>query len=188
LPITSPGLPGEPPANHLGPCRSPAVRQTVDVPSTAAGMSAIHRALDRFWLAVAATPPANGASWDAEFTTAVGEIAANIIRHGHLHAVGVVAPKICLRLTCRGDRVEGHFVDEGAPYNPPIASSAGTNLSEGDQSIDIDALAEGGRGLALARAALDLLAYRRTVGGQNHWWLVKRRPVNGPGVTPDPGD
>lgn len=43
----------------------------------------------------------------------------------------------------------------------------------GEAALDPEALPEGGWGLALARAALDDLAYSRA-GDENRWVLVKR--------------
>lgn len=176
MPTTSPGPPPQPPPSER---RSPLVRHTFDIPSSAAGMTAVHEALDRVWLSVSEPRSETDMPWDGEFATAVAEIAANIIRHAHIDAPVETTPTISVRLTLWRTRIEAHFVDRGAPYTPPIASTVAGMPALGEP-IDIDALVEGGRGLALARAALDRLAYRRSQGGENHWWLVKRRPANGP--------
>jgi len=155
------------------------VRQTVIVPTTPAGMGAVHEALARFWGMVNPPPSAADPSWDAEFSTAVGEIAANIIRHAHDGETTPLNQTLCFRLTSGVDWVEAHFVDGGLPYSAVAPSTTIPDDGAGGLDLEIDDLSEGGRGLALAQAALDLLIYRRTSDGQNHWWLVKRRPNPG---------
>ena len=55
------------------------------------------------------------------------------------------------------------FVDDGAPAEVDLASLRMP-----------DVMAENGRGLAIARASLRELSYRRDESG-NHWMLVSRR-------------
>ena len=91
-----------------------------------------------------------------QFEIAVAEIGANIIEHaGRGDAVSVA-----LTLELHPDRLEAVFVDDGAPARVDL------------RSVELpDALAERGRGLAIALAALDELRYRRQ-GGINRWTLV----------------
>lgn len=91
------------------------------------------------------------------FETAVIEIAANIIQHG----AGEGSINYTLTIEVYPDRLDAHFRDDG------IAAQ-----------VDIDALsmpdplAESGRGLAIAKAALDVLAYERQ-NNNNNWTLSR---------------
>lgn len=93
------------------------------------------------------------------FELAVAEIAANIIEHAaHGEPVSM---SLCLRAL--PDRLEANFTDEGRPAKVDL------------DAVELpDALAERGRGLAIAIAALDELSYRRR-GGRNQWTLVRDR-------------
>lgn len=105
------------------------------------------------------------ATWRAQFMTAVGEIAANILRYAYPDQTSVGMFSLCVRLFA--DRVEARFADRGVPYlgdpEPTIVNEA-----------DILAVPEGGFGLMIAQAVLDRLRYRRTSTGINCWRLVKR--------------
>lgn len=86
--------------------------------------------------------------------TAVIEIAGNVVEHGL--PPGQVWWSFTLRV--RPEHVEGVLADDGQQY-------------EGDlSSVMPDPLAESGRGIALARAALDQLHYAHT-GGKNVWTM-----------------
>ena len=102
------------------------------------------------------------------FVTAAAEIGANIVRHAYpTDALGTVR----LRLRLYPDRLELQFTDRGRP-----SPNHRRGLERLTPDADAFALAEGGRGLALAGLALDELRYHRTPGGQNRWRLVKRLP------------
>ncbi|MDM7489497.1 MULTISPECIES: ATP-binding protein [Rhodococcus] len=93
------------------------------------------------------------------FEIAVAEIAANIIEHA---ALGQPVP-MSLRLRALPERLEAEFTDEGRPARVDLGT------------VELpDALAERGRGLAIAMAALDELSYRRQ-GGINRWILARER-------------
>ena len=93
------------------------------------------------------------------FEIAVAEIAANIVEHA-----GDGAP-VTMRLELRlsPDRIEACFHDDGRPARVDLE----TVRMPGD-------MAERGRGLAIALAALDELSYRRR-GSSNRWILVRER-------------
>lgn len=94
-----------------------------------------------------------------QFEIAVAEIAANIVEHTARDApVGVH-----LELRLLPDRLEAEFRDDGRPVQVDLASVALP-----------DDLAERGRGLAIARGALDELSYQRD-GDTNRWLLVRHR-------------
>ncbi len=95
---------------------------------------------------------------------AVAEIAANIVEHaGRIHAATVE-----MRMRILPDHVEVAFTDDGE-----------------DADVDLDRVlmpgqfAERGRGLAIAQAVLEQLAYHRSELG-NHWTLISRAFVDTP--------
>jgi serine/threonine-protein kinase RsbW len=133
--------------------------------ATPEALERIHAMLEAFWAEVEReTGIETDPSWRAEFDTAVAEIAGNVMRHAYHGDGGPME----LRLSLRGDKVAGRFSDQGEAFTGARAEA----------EIDFDAiddLPEGGFGLALARAGLDHLGYRRTSRGVNCWLLIKRR-------------
>ncbi|MBA3414060.1 MAG: ATP-binding protein [Chloroflexia bacterium] len=107
------------------------------------------------------------ATWRGEFATAVGEIAANIVRHAC-----PAAGDLCdARLAILVNRVAivARFTDRGAPCVAPIPAGPPIRSAEAPWEWP-----EAGLGLGLARAALDDLGYERTAAGENRWTLLKR--------------
>ena len=91
-----------------------------------------------------------------QFEVAVAEIGANIIEHAGRG--GTVSLTLELELT--PDRLEARFSDDGSPARVDL------------RTVEMpDVMADRGRGLAIALAALDELEYRRC-GGSNQWRLV----------------
>lgn len=91
-----------------------------------------------------------------QFEVAVAEIGANIIEHAGRG--GTVSLTLELELT--PDRLEARFSDDGHPARVDL------------RTVEMpDVMADRGRGLAIALAALDELEYRRR-GGSNQWRLV----------------
>jgi anti-sigma regulatory factor (Ser/Thr protein kinase) len=135
------------------------------VAATPESLAALHALLADFWRQVDRTiaqPPTD--EQRAQFATAIGEIAGNIIRYAYADRP---AGTLSLRLQAWADRLEAGFTDQGQPYIPaPVLPPRALD------DLDLDALPEGGFGLALARAALDQLDYRRTPDGDNHWTLI----------------
>ena len=91
------------------------------------------------------------------FETAVIEIANNVVEHGR--PPGTIRYSFVLDVD--SDKLLGHLSDGG----PPL---------EGSERPMPDITSENGRGLALARVALDDLEYER-VGDHNEWTMVRRR-------------
>ncbi|MGR6966490.1 ATP-binding protein [Geodermatophilus sp. URMC 61] len=110
----------------------------------------VHDLLARLW----ADEPGVGEQDRIRFETAVAEVAANIAEHGA--AAG--AERVSLRLSSSPDRIRAVFEDDGAPVE------TGTERPPADD-------AERGRGLLLARAAVDRFSYERD-GATNRWVLV----------------
>jgi anti-sigma regulatory factor (Ser/Thr protein kinase) len=155
-----------------GPSRraaAPLIERTVAVPADPASLTLLHAGLASFWAAVEhVRPGAVDDHWRAHFETAIGEIAANIIRHAY--PPDTPARPLRLRLRAYPTAIEARFVDRGQPpRSSPTPESGPTSTPS--QVAD---LAEGGYGLALARAAVDELTYARAPAGGNVWRLVKR--------------
>jgi serine/threonine-protein kinase RsbW len=111
--------------------------------------------MDRLWRAEASVADADRMM----FTTAVLEVANNIVTHNGAGS----EVSIALALTADPTALRADFCDDGSPAAVDLATTA---LS-GD-------LAESGRGLALARMALDEFSYERTKD-RNRWQLTRHR-------------
>ena len=93
------------------------------------------------------------------FETALAEVVANVVEH----AAAERTVHLVVRLTARSDRLDAELRDDGPPVEVDLAAAALP-----------DPTAETGRGLALARAAVDEVAYDRA-GGENRWRITRRR-------------
>lgn len=125
-------------------------------------MDAVHALLARVWEVMDRTlgnPPES--LWRMYLATAVGEIAANIITHAYRDAPAGATAVMDAHLF--PDRLTITFRDRGAPWPGDAPTTS-----------DPDDLAESGRGITLARAAVDALTYTRTPNGENVWVLEKR--------------
>ena len=111
----------------------------------------VEGALDAFW----SLPDEVPSRVRLEVGIAAIEIAANIVQHCHALRVG-------MEIMARTNEVEVDFTDTGDPATIDLEA---TRMP--------DDLAETGRGLALAQAVLDRLAYFRDDVG-NHWRLVSK--------------
>lgn len=112
----------------------------------------IHRTLERFWCAHSRIPE----MVRLQMGIACTEIGANIVSY----AANGLPVRMRMEVQCRPDRVHVDFVDDGLPADLDL--TAVTMPGE---------WAEHGRGLAMARAVLDRLSYRRSRVA-NHWTLV----------------
>lgn len=114
----------------------------------------IERTLDRFW----GEHPTVPETTRMYLGIAVAEIGANIIEHsGRQRRV-----RLRIELRYSPGEVRVNFTDDGPPVEVDL-----------DSLPEPDDLAERGRGLALAKAALSALSYHRDERG-NHWLLVSR--------------
>ena len=111
----------------------------------------VQAALETFWSRHDQVP----ADVRMEVGIAAAEIAANIIEHG-------CAAGLQMEVQVLTDEVHLEFTDNGNPAEIDLVS-----IRMPDEA------AEGGRGLALAQAALRLLAYFCDELG-NHWRLVSK--------------
>jgi serine/threonine-protein kinase RsbW len=93
---------------------------------------------------------------------AVVEIATNIVRHTQL-AEGSAGRRYQLTLDDTPELLTAVFTDNGMPADIDLSTVTMADVDD-----------EGGRGLALAIAALDSLDYTRA-NGRNIWTLVCKR-------------
>ncbi|MCB1265688.1 ATP-binding protein [Mycolicibacterium sp.] len=124
----------------------------LDVTTGRHTLDQIHRALERFWSAHSRIPEMVRLQMEIACT----EIGANIVAY----ASDGRPVRMRMELRCRPDRVHIDFIDDGMPADVDL--TAVTMPGE---------WAEHGRGLAMARAVLDRLSYRRSAVA-NHWTLV----------------
>lgn len=117
-------------------------------------LDAVHAALRALWAAASEVDAGDRAL----FEIAVAEVAANIVQHGGGAAV------VVLDLAADGEVLEARFRDTGAGMEPAVLAAA--------ELPDVDL--EAGRGLAMAKAALDELHYERLSDG-NQWTLRRIR-------------
>ncbi|MGV1006244.1 MAG: ATP-binding protein [Candidatus Nanopelagicales bacterium] len=117
-------------------------------------LTQIARLLDETW----AVHPEIPSAICTQMSIATGEIAANIVEHA------AQGRTVGLRMEVRvlPGEVHVYFADGGIPLQVDL------------NSVSLpDAMAERGRGLALAQAALSDLSYKRDT--VNHWTLVSKR-------------
>ena len=93
------------------------------------------------------------------FSTAVLEVANNIVSHGGAGTISLV-------LNGDAQQLEARFCDDGAAVEVDL-----------DTAVMPDDLAESGRGLALVRMAVDEFSYHHS-DGFSRWHLVRRRSVS----------
>lgn len=127
----------------------------LDTPTGPDTLDKIHRCLDELWSAHPELPEA----LRTRASMAVAEIGANIIEYSRPGQ----PVRMQMQLQLLAHELEIVFTDEGDP--------AHINL---DAVTMPDAMAERGRGLAIAEACLDRLTYRRDSTG-NHWTLAVKR-------------
>jgi serine/threonine-protein kinase RsbW len=126
------------------------------VPARPDGIDAIHELIESLW----AQQPQLSDRDRMRFETAVIEVATNIIEHA---TKGLPKPNkvtIDLQLIAGPDRITARFRDDG--------SEAKVDLSDVQMP---DATAEVGRGIALARALVDDVTYRRSAS-TNIWTVT----------------
>ena len=136
-------------------------RVEVSAPATPEMMNLAHDAIERLWSAHEGV----GAVERIRFETAVVEILGNIIEHAYEldTSDNPQTRRFDLALTVTDREVVAEFGDDGRPVALDLSA-----VSMPDDE------AESGRGLAMAKAAVDDLSYDR-VEGRNHWRLSVRR-------------
>lgn len=133
------------------------------------GIEALHEQFRHLWRAVELSFPALlDAGWRAQFETAVGELAANVVRHAY-SPLNVADAFMSVAFRLYPDQLEASLIDRGADFHGSVCAQ----LPPVDDPM---ALPEGQWGLAMARAAVDHVAYRRTLDGLNEWTIIKLLP------------
>lgn len=127
--------------------------RVLQTPAGPGALADIASALERVWAAHPHVPPIERMHMDL----AAGEIGANIVEH----AARGRQVLLTMDVTVSSDHLRVEFTDDGDPVDVDL-----------DRVCLPDDMAERGRGLALARSVLALLAYRRT--DVNHWILVSK--------------
>jgi anti-sigma regulatory factor (Ser/Thr protein kinase) len=137
------------------------------VSATEEGMDAVHAALAGCWSSLERTF-ALDERWRDEFSLAVAEIAANIIQYSHNPHTPQV--EFTLSLMHFPDRLTACFIDRGVaveiPKEVPMPSIA----------VDVEAVPERGRGLAIVQATTDRFECLRTSEDENVWLIEKYFP------------
>lgn len=103
---------------------------------------------------------------------AVVEAINNAIEHAY---GGGPDGRIDVRVSVDAARVDAEIVDAGAPIDPAAAAAPGS-LPSGP--VPREALAEGGRGLAIIRGIVDELTFERD-GDRNRVRMIRRRTPAG---------
>lgn len=139
-------------------------RLVLSAPADPEVMDLVHALLEHLF---AHSPQVDDAT-RMKFEMSVIEILGNIVEHAYAHdsALPEVDPADARRfeivLLLKDDELVATLADNGMPVSLDLSA-----VSMPDE------LAESGRGLALARAALDDLDFAR-IDGRNHWRLACR--------------
>lgn len=132
-------------------------RLELSAPATPEMLDLVHAVLERLWEAHPDVETVDR----VRFETAVIEILGNIVEHAYeLDAPAAGSRRFDVVLTATPTELVASFGDDGIPMAIDLSSVAMP-----------DDLAESGRGLALAMAAVDDLSYERD-GGRNLWRLT----------------
>jgi serine/threonine-protein kinase RsbW len=137
----------------------PEWHSVLDTPTGPDALDKIHRCLDELWSA----HPELSEVVRTQLSVAVAEIGANIIEYSHPGQPMRIQVRMQMQVHLLAHEVEIVFTDEGDPAHVDLATVTMP-----------DEMAERGRGLALAKACLDRLTYRRDATG-NHWTLAVKR-------------
>ncbi|MFM8594630.1 MAG: ATP-binding protein [Chloroflexota bacterium] len=134
-----------------------------EIPATPDGAADLHATLRGFWNALDnLTPPAANGAWRIDFSTAIGEIVANCSRYAYDDPTGCT---ITIDLRYADDHVEALISDAGRPFTGDLRRPMPVH-------DEVGAVAEQGRGLAMANALLDQFTYERT-SDQLHTWSLR---------------
>lgn len=131
------------------------------LPAAPEQLDQVHAMLQAFW-AASGDPEDIDSTWRILFETAVIEIAGNVCRHAAVPGGGTM---LSIRLSLYEDRADAVLRDNGRVAILPAVQAFP------------DPLSESGRGLMIARHAMDLVEYSRREGATNEWRLSKRRAL-----------
>jgi serine/threonine-protein kinase RsbW len=141
-----------------------AVRLVVRAPARPEALAALHGLLSRAW---SRYPGVTGTD-RMGIELAVAEIAANIVEHNAARParIEMTVVEMTVAVSVYADRVEVDLSDTGSGDPVDVAAAR----------LPVDAMAERGRGLALALAAVDAVTYARE-GELNRWRIVRHRSL-----------
>jgi serine/threonine-protein kinase RsbW len=146
-----------------------AVRLVVRAPARPEALAALHGLLSRAW---SRYPGVTGTD-RMGIELAVAEIAANIVAHNaarpariEMTVVEMTVVEMTVAVSVHADRVEVDLSDTGNGHPVDVAAAR----------LPVDAMAERGRGLAMAMAAVDAVTYARE-GELNRWRIVRHRSL-----------
>ncbi len=135
-------------------------RLALSAPATLEIMDLVHAMLEHVW---GSNPDVSDRD-RMRFEMSVIEILGNVVEHAyaadHVSDPGMDGRRFDIVIGVTHEALMAHLSDNGLP----------TALDLGGVAMP-DELAESGRGLALATAALDDLSYER-LEGRNHWDLL----------------
>lgn len=137
-------------------------RLDLSAPADPEMMDLVHAMLKQLWTNHGDVPDADR----FRFEMAVMEILGNIVEHAYRmeHPEGGVDAGVARRFDISLGATDSELVATFADNGMPVALDL-SNVAMPDED------AESGRGLALARAAVDDMSYER-VAGRNHWRLL----------------
>lgn len=137
-------------------------RLDLSAPATPEMLELVHAVLEQLWDA----HPDVGAGDRVRFEMAVIEILGNIVEHAYeIDSTDAGGRRFDVSVAATETELVASFGDNGVPMAIDLSAVAMP-----------DELAESGRGLALAMAAVDDISYQRE-DGRNLWRLVcTRRP------------
>jgi len=133
----------------------PPTEYRVTAPAEPDGLVHLHELIDR---ARRDWPDVSGADFDM-LETAVIELCGNVARHGRPAG----ATDVTLSVSVRDSALEATLIDAGRPLEIDVDSA--------ELPPDMD---EVGRGIAMARLAVDELDYEHD-NGHNIWHVLRRR-------------
>ena len=136
--------------------------ETFEAPVEPEGLDLVQDRLAEFWAHDESVSPADR----MRFELAVAEVVANIVEHAFALDADRRGRMLSVALTLSPDQVEAVLSDNGVPAAIDLGA---VTMPDED--------ATSGRGLALAVAAVDEVAYDR-VDGCNQWRLVCRRTAD----------
>lgn len=131
-------------------------RLELSAPATPEMMDLLHAVLEHLW----ESRPDVAVADRVRFEMAVIEILGNIVEHAYeMDSTDTSSRRFDVSVAATESELVASFGDNGLPMSIDLSDIAMP-----------DELAESGRGLALAMAAVDDLSYER-VGGRNLWRL-----------------
>jgi serine/threonine-protein kinase RsbW len=145
--------------------QGPRVRVGIAFAATPEGLAAVHTAFDELFGRAETGGEPVGMADQLAFRTAAAEIAANIVEHACRNQPDA---RVTLVLRRHPGAIEAAFEDPGIPYAVPDRRWESETPFPGAAG----GIPQGGRGMLLVQASVDVVEYER-VDGVNRWRLVR---------------